>query len=160
MITAFVIEESVLDRGAMVIGEIKKHWTQHFSPAGILIAGGTGEAGDRVEVFHPYSNQTCALSNLPPLEDRSQSTLCSGLLCGGLAGSASRSCLRFDEGQFKKTNVTLQQNRSQDLCWKQDNGALLLGGPGGGSASLRSSELLQPDGSSSSPSFDLVYNIE
>ena len=113
-----------------------------------------------MEVFHPYSNQTCALSNLPPMEGRSQSTLCSGLLCGGVAGSASKSCLRFDDddGQFKNTTVTLQQNRNEDLCWSRSDGALLLGGEG--SESLRSSELLQSDGSSSSTSFSLEYNIE
>lgn len=116
-------------------------------------------AGNLVEVFNPYSNQSCALSNLPG-EGRSQSTLCSGLLCGGLAGSVSRSCLRFDKGQFTSTSLTLQQNRRYDVCWSRNEGALLLGGPGGGSASLRSSELLKLDGSSTSSSFGLEYNLD
>merc|ERR1712061_202763 len=45
--------------------------------------------------------------------------------------------------------------RRYHVCWTRSEGALLLGGPGQGLASLRSSELIQPDGSSSSPSFGL-----
>ena len=128
--------------------------------AGVLIAGGTGEAaGNTVEVFNPHSNNSCALSNLPG-EERSQSTLCCGLLCGGLVESASRSCLRFADGQFTNTIVTLQQRRRYDVCWSRNDEVLLLGGPGGGAASLTSSESVKLDGSSSSPSFNLKYNIE
>ena len=135
------------------------NWTTGGRP-GVPIVGGTGKVGDKVEVFNPFANKSCALPNLYKGENRSQSTLCSGLLCGGLEPYALTSCLIFEGDEFYPTKVTLLQKRRYDVCWTRDDGVQLLGGPGNGLASLLSSEIVKFDGSSSSSSFPLEYKLE
>ena len=55
-----------------------------------MIAGGS-DSRLSVEVFNPHRQKNCTLPNLP--NGRYGSTLCGGLLCGGVYDS--QTCLRW-----------------------------------------------------------------
>ena len=59
-------------------------------------------------------------------------------------------------GAFTPTSVSLQEEREDHLCWdvEGEGGPTLLIGGG----SRRSTELVSPDGLSSSASFTLTYD--
>ena len=54
---------------------------------------------------------------------------------------------------FSKSGVTLAIGRRDHLCWKMENNNVLL--LGGGGHAPYTTELVESDGSSSSPSFQL-----
>ena len=64
---------------------------------------------------------------------------------------SSRTCDRWTGYNFVKAAVRLQNNRKQHMCWVVSNGVLLLGG-----YSQTTTELVSPDGSSSTKSFRLI----
>ena len=118
----------------------------------MLITGDYTSAGKSVEVFNPHTNSSCNLTDLPG-EGRYGHTLCRDLLCGGW-GLTTRSCLKLNPltGVFTTTSVRLVEQRAYHLCWDvEGEGVLLLGGSG----SRRTTELVSPDGSSSTASFTL-----
>ena len=142
----------------------------------VIITGGEGlsesgvslsESGFTVEVFNPHTNHSCRLPDLPGEVGRYQHTLCRDLLCGGAGyelsahSSTARSCLKLNlfSGVFTPTSVSLVENRTNHLCWDVEG----EGGPNlliGGWSSQQSTELVSPDGSSSSANFDLQYAIK
>ena len=79
--------------------------------------------------------------------------MCGNLLCGGVVTPTSCLLLDTSTGQFN-ISVTLRQERWVHLCWN-------VGGEGGdtliigGDYSPSSTELVSPDGSTSSYSFPL-----
>ena len=116
--------------------------------------------GESVEVFNPRSKHSCSLRNLPSKLINSQQ-ICGKFLCGGVYSSVTgRSCLKLNPltGSFTPTSVSLVEKRTRHLCWDvegEGGPTLLLGGrwsPG-------TTELVSPDGSSSSASFRLHYGI-
>ena len=131
-----------------------------------MITGGmpNSSVGVKVEVFNVKTKQTCILPDLPG-SARLHHTQCGRLLCGGLGASdpstESRSCLMPNPltGAFTPTSVTLREKRQYHLCWDvegETGPALLMGGD----YSPRSTELVSPDGSSSSDNFTLEYDTE
>ena len=123
---------------------------------GVIVTGGSpgSSAGKSVEVFNPHTNHSCRLPDLPG-EERRGHTLCRDLLCGEMA-STRRSCLKLDflTGVFNTTSVSLVEDRTYHQCWDvEGEGVLLIGG----SFSPRSTELVSPDGSSSTANFTLPY---
>ena len=125
----------------------------------MLITGGEPRpsVGNSVEVFNPHTNRSCSLRDLPG-EVRYHHSLCRDLLCGGDSSSSTRrSCLKLDPqtGVFTPTSVRLEEDRSYHQCWDvEGEGVLLIGGY----YSLRSTELVSPDGSSSTANFTLPYD--
>ena len=138
-----------------------------FLGRGVIVTGGKPESsvGVSVEVFNPQTNHSCSLLHLPG-EVRDSHSLCRELLCGGgdysnSSSSTQRSCLKLNPltGVFTPTSVTLVEKRWSHLCWDVEG----EGGPTlliGGHSSLRSTELVSSDGSSSSDSFTLQYKRE
>ena len=122
----------------------------------MLITGGEprSSVGNSVEVFNPHTKHSCNLTDLPG-ERRYQHSLCGDLLCGGDSSSSTRrSCLKLDPqtGVFTYTLVSLVADRTYHQCWDvEGEGVLLIGG----NYSPRSTELVSPDGSSSTASFNL-----
>ena len=125
----------------------------------MLITGGSpsSSVGKSVEVFNPRTNSSCSLRDLPG-EVRYRHSLCRDLLCGGRDSSSTRrSCLKLDPqtGVFTPTSVSLEEERFFYQCWDvEGEGVLLIGG----NFSPRSTELVSPDGSSSTAGFTLPYN--
>ena len=124
----------------------------------IIITGGVlrDTTSKCVEVFNPHTHHSCLLPDLP--DNRSSHTHCGrpGLLCGGY-DRVERSCIKLDPltGSWSDTSVSLAEERRFHLCWAGEGDAILLIG---GWASPRSTELVSPDGVSSSASFTLPYN--
>ena len=124
----------------------------------MLITGGqpSSSVGNSVEVFNPYTNRSCNLTDLPG-EGRHYHSLCRDLLCGGGGSPTRRSCLKLDpqNGVFTPTSVRLVKERARQQCWDvEGEGVLLIGGYD----SPRSTELVSPDGSSSTANFTLPYD--
>ena len=122
----------------------------------MMITGGypSSSVGKSVEVFNPRTNNSCNLRDLPG-EGRFYHSLCGDLLCGGW--NTRRSCLKLDPqtGVFTPTSVRLVKERAHQQCWDvEGEGVLLIGGY----YSLRSTELVSPDGSSSTANFTLPYD--
>ena len=102
----------------------------------------------------PCSGPSCELPTLPgPRYHHSQ---CGALLCGGEGGVGSprTSCLKFQAGTFTETSVTLVQKRATHLCWTLNEGEILLMG---GSYSFKTTEIVNAEGTHSTPGFDLPY---
>ena len=125
---------------------------------GVIVTGGypSSSVGKSVEVFNPHTNNSCNLTDLPG-ERRYGHSLCRDLLCGGW-GSTTRSCLKLNPltGVFTSTSVSLVEKRANNLCWDfegVEGQTLLIGGTYSG----RSTELVSPDGLSSSANFSLQY---
>ena len=113
--------------------------------------------GNTVEVFNPHTHHSCLLPDLP--EKISGHTHCGrpGLLCGG--SGLEWSCIKLDPltGSWSDTSVSLVEERSSHQCWAvEGEGILLIGGW----ESPRSTELVSPDGVSSSTSFPLQNNAK
>ena len=131
------------------------------SPAvpGVIITGGSprDSVGVSVEVFNPQTNNSCRLPDLPG-EVRYFHSLCGDLLCGGADSSSTRRpCLKLSPqtGVFTSASVSLVEERADHQCWDvEGEGVLLIGG----GYSPRSTELVSPDGSFSSPNFTLPYD--
>ena len=126
-----------------------------------MITGGEPRlsVGNSVEVFNPHTNRSCNLTDLPG-EVRYGHSLCGDLLCGGDSSSSTRrSCLKLDPqtGVFTSTSVSLEEERALHQCWdvKGEGGPILLIG---GGYSPRSTELVSPDGSTSTANFTLQYD--
>ena len=82
--------------------------------------------------------------------EASSYTACGSLLCG------ERSCYKLNQNfTFSKSGVILDKRRSDHLCWTMENSSVLLLG-GGGAGTPFTTELVESDGSSSSPSFKLI----
>ena len=124
----------------------------------MMITGGYpgSSIGKSVEVFNPRTNSSCSLPDLPG-EVRYSHSLCRDLLCGGGDSSSTRrSCLKLDPqtGVFTPAAVRLEEERANHQCWDvEGEGVLLIGGYN----SPRSTELVSPDGSSSTANFTLSY---
>ena len=121
---------------------------------GVIITGGC-RYSNMVEVFNPQTKQTCRIPDLPGTKIWSHSQ-CGRLLCGGGGwySSTQRSCKMLNPltGIFTRTSVRLREKRDGHLCWDVEGETgpiLLMGGT--------STELVSPDGSSSSASFNLQY---
>ena len=113
----------------------------------------------KVEVFNLHSYRTCQLADFPVSLWRH--SICGLLVCGGGTEVVERSCLLMNPltGEFTSTPVRLLERRQGHLCWKvdgEDGPTLLMGGK----KSLRSTELVSADGSSTSASFNLKYDTE
>ena len=124
--------------------------------AGILTVG--GEDGSRflstAEIFFPKSGHSCKIGNITVATGHL--ALCGNLVSGGQ--ETRKSCSRFDGVQsFKALAVTLTEDREHHLCWELPSREVLLIG---GIKSPRTTEKVSADGSSSTPSFNLPYNIE
>ena len=136
--------------------------TSHSTIPGVLITGGEprDSVGVKVEVFNIKTKKSCPIANLPG-GVRLKHSQCGRLLCGGWESSTQRSCLMLNPltRAFTPTSVSLREKREGHLCWdvEGENGPTLLMG---GIHSRRSTELLSPDGSSSSANFTLTYDTE
>ena len=136
------------------VGQKVGHSPSNSSPPpnpGFLLVGGRGTER-QVSVYNPRSNKSCELPDLP--EDRRSHSFCGQLLCGGTSGGY-QSCLKFDGENFTTTEVTLANERSHHICWSVGDDVLLLGG----FKSPDTTEIVEADGFSSSPSFNLVYPL-
>ena len=123
--------------------------------AGILTVGGVGTSGrvSTAEIFNPKTGRSCKIGDLPVAT--SVLTLCGNLACGGW--NTLDSCSRFDgPGTFTSLSVTLKEERSYHLCWPLRSGKVLLLG---GLSSKSTTERLSAYGTSSTPDFNLPYNI-
>ena len=125
---------------------------------GVIVTGGSPNSSvhKSVEVFNPHTNNSCRLHDLPG-EGRFYHSLCRDLLCGGGSSSSTRrSCLKLNsQGVFTNTSVSLEEDRYYHQCWDvEGEGVLLIGG----NNSHRSTELVSPDGSSSTANFTLPYD--
>ena len=94
-------------------------------------------------LFKNVLQKSCPAEDLPV--ETGSYTACGSLLCGG------KSCYKMNENfTFSKSGVTLAWGRKDHLCWTlEENNVLLLGG------GHFDTELVQSDGSSSSPRFKL-----
>ena len=83
----------------------------------VLITGGSSYPRDTAELYLPSSGVSCLLPQLP--EDRSHHSVDSkGLLCGGVAVSASETCLQWspDTGTWE-LQLTLNVWRYEHVSW-------------------------------------------
>ena len=122
----------------------------------MIITGGSYQP-EKVEVYNPMSQSSCALADLP--DRRYGHSLCGGLLCGGYGTShIGRSCLVWDANTrtFTTGREVLVEWRRDHLCWAAAGGVLLLGGDW----SPTTSELVASDGTTSTASFSLQYPAE
>ena len=125
----------------------------------MIITGGLPDSsvGVKVEVFNIKTKKTCQLPDLPG-QVRWGHTHCGDLLCGSRDSSTQQSCLILNPltGDFTPASVTLREQRAGHLCWdvEGENGPTLLMG---GDYSYRSTELVSPDGLTSSANFTLTY---
>merc|ERR1712232_453015 len=95
----------------------------------------------------------CRLPDLPG-EGKHVHTVDGLTACGGDSTSTSmRSCLTLTDGTWE-TSTTLRRERHWHSSWASPSGVILLGGDG----SLRTSERIQDDGTSTD-SFSLKYSL-
>ena len=123
---------------------------------GFIISGGS--SGSRLrsaEVFNPVTGTSYPVEDL--LHPRSHAPMCNNMICGGSEShDASRSCEIFDgSSSFKRLPVTLVKRRLDHLCWALKSGEIILFG---GKHSMKTTERISADGSSSSLAFTLPYN--
>ena len=122
----------------------------------MLITGGSSSSvGNSVEVFNPHTKHSCNLTDLPG--ERYGHSHCGDLLCGGWDSTTPRSCLKLNSqtGVFTTKSVRLVKYRTNHECWDvEGEGVLLIGGFN----SPRSTELVSPDGSTSTANFTLQYD--
>ena len=131
-----------------------------------MIITGSAEVSSNVEVFNIRTKKSCHLADLPGA-GRESHTQCGRLLCGGDYDNTSQSCLTLNTltGEFTTTTINLQEVRQDHLCWdmeKDTDPILLMGGEPYWdgyrfSYSNYTTELVSPDSSSSSASFNLTY---
>ena len=121
--------------------------------SGFIIAGGTPVTSS-VEVFNPLTGHSCPVDDLP--KKRRSGQICNNMICGGYGSPApDRSCEMFDgASSFTRLSVTLVEQRRYHLCWGLQSGAVILLG-GFDSRSIRTTERVSADGSSSSSDFSL-----
>ena len=81
--------------------------------------------------------------------------------CGGLDGSGYlTSCVTFSAGTWT-TSHRLAVMRTHHVSWASyPGGVLLLGGTSNGTAAERTTELLSPTTSKSTPHFGLAYDTQ
>ena len=123
--------------------------------SGFIIAGGyTGSDLSSAEVFNPLTGHSCPVEDLP--QTRRSGPICNNMICGGYGSPApDRSCEMFDgTSSFTRLSVTLVEQRRYHLCWGLQSGAVILLG-GSDSRSIRTTERVSADGSSSSSDFSL-----
>ena len=121
---------------------------------GFLITGGEGNTKSKlVSVINPRSETSCELTDLP--DGRKLHTQCGPLLCGGSGEAVEKSCLLWDGQSFTRADITMEKERKGHLCWSVDDKVILMGGEMFG----KSSEIFENDGTSSTPSFQLVHPV-
>merc|ERR1711892_347638 len=123
-----------------------------IAPAGLLLSGGDG-AETSVEIYSPFTGQSCSLPSLP--DQRYRHTMDSTLICGGYDSDTSTTCLTFSSGKWI-TSHSLVEKRIAHTSWQTEEGVVLMGGDGG----PYSSEIVKMDGEEGEPSFPLQYNTE
>ena len=75
--------------------------------------------------------------------------------------SSDPSCLKFEDGIFRRTAVSLVEARNSHLCWTVSrDSVLLLGGLNVSYLYSKSTERVMDDGSQSSPDFTLQYETK
>ena len=83
--------------------------------------------------------------------------MCNNMVCGGKSIEAEKSCEKFDGiSTFTSLPVRLRKRRNGHLCWGLKSGDVLLFG---GDFFVLDTERVSADGSSSSPTFTLPYEI-
>ena len=126
-------------------------------------ASGAYRGGQKVEIYIPASKKTCNLTNLPD-SYRLGSSMCGGLLCGGGGVITSGDyCLEWDPetGNFSETPVGKSIGQQGFSCWNlQKSGVLIMGhNKGGDDRTIRTTELVVVNGTTSSSSFKLEHKI-
>ena len=119
----------------------------------IVVTGGisSSTAGTFVEALNADGTRLCLLPNLP--SGRRWHTMSGGMVCGGW--DARKSCIKFQNGAWKKMQFSLQQERFGHVSWTRSGGKSRLFG---GRLSLLTSELVSESGSISG--FPLKYKTE
>ena len=100
---------------------------------------------------------TCTL---PPLPDVRYDHTQVGLeACGGYASYTGTTCVTFSNGTWT-TSHTLSTLRQFHVTWASYPGGVLLLGGYDKPAAIRSTELLSPTSSTTTPQFGLNYDTE
>ena len=107
-----------------------------------------GQGMRSVEVIRE-DGTICSLPDLPAT--RRQHVQLGLVACGGVDDPSS--CVTFSNGAWT-TSYTLSDQRKNSVGWTTDEGLLLMGGD----KSKRSTELLSPISSTTTPKFDLPYD--
>ena len=111
------------------------------------------------EIFDPDSQTVCMSSSLPS-PGRAAHSLDSNLTCGGYG--SERTCDVWNGREWERAGVTLNHPRETHVSWPRHDGVLLMGGgpgPGLGSRSMYSTELVSWDGKTSTEGFRLEYSL-
>ena len=140
-------------------------------PDAVLITGGAG-AAQSAELFLPWSGSTCSLqrgklsqlsyklsyklsliTGLP--DERVWHTQAGGTLCGGGDSSISRSCLKWEGGDWTRLPLTLSKERWGSSVWSRGGGLYIMGG---GDHEGYTSDYVE--GNSAVHSFSMKYKTE
>ena len=140
-------------------------------PDAVLITGGAG-AAQSAELFLPWSGSTCSLqrgklsqlsyklsyklsliTGLP--DERVWHTQAGGTLCGGGDSSISRSCLKWEGGDWTRLPLTLSKERWGSSVWSRAGGLYIMGG---GDHEGYTSDYVE--GNSAVHSFSMKYKTE
>ena len=122
--------------------------------------GGLGTEA-KVELYIPSSQTFCPLQNLP--DNRSQVSMCGGLLCGGTSGGPG-TCLKWDQrsGVFREAPIHISHNGPGLLCWDLGaEGVLIMGDDSNPNTKYGNvtTDLVSADGLSSSFNFSLKHKL-
>ena len=135
---------------------IKLNITIFCISSALLVTGSYEDSvGQSVELLQETDSAwtSCSLPDLP--DSRYVHTQSGAVVCGGYGGGGSEtrsSCLTFSSGSGWTQSHTLLEERVWHSTWKSPRGLLLMGGQ----YSLKTTELLNEDGTSSKH-YDLEY---
>ena len=117
----------------------------------IIVSGGSGTSS--VEMIYK-NGSTCSFPDLPFERYRhSQNGL---VVCGG-DNLGSDSCSTFTDGAWMNISHNLAVQRRGHVSWTSPDGILLIGGDD--TDAKNTTELLSATSSSTSPSFQLAFNV-
>ena len=140
-------------RGNLISESIKTNAAKSRS---ILITGGLRggtieNALSSTEIFHPDSNTTCSLPDLP--KGRAFHTQDGGFACGGGWG-ITNTCDKWTNGSWIRSNISIG-SRMGHVSWVTTFGIYFMGGLG----YEKTSDILKDDGSVEK-GFNLKYFTE
>ena len=129
---------------------------------GIIVTGSNIAGGDTTVELIREDGTTCTLPNMP--QGKHYHTQAGLVACGGLHyGHGRTSCFTFAAGTWTRSH-TLAVGRHNHVSWASyPGGVLLLGGFNrwiNNSDAERSTELLSPTSSTTTPQFRLAYDAQ
>ena len=106
-----------------------------------------------VEALNADGTRLCLLPNLPTF--RRYHSMSGSMVCAGVDADALKSCIKFQNGAWKKMPFSLQERRDYHVSWTRSDGKCRLLG---GEFSLLTSELVSETGSVAG--FPLKYDTK